>query len=336
MIERRRLALGAGVSLVAFGALVALVGFGDFGRTVAAVPPARLAVILATAVGGIVAMGASFYVISRSLDLGLSPVEAVFLYTSVNLAHNLTPFGQAGGEPLGAAVVSRRSERPYEECLATISALDAVNFVPAVLIFVFGGSYLVLYERTVPPELRPLFAAFTLLVAVATAVVLGVRRYPTATRSALQRAAGALNRSVGRLPFVAVFDEAEVERRVGNFSNAIGRIASNRRTVVLSSALSTVAITTQGCLLWLSVHAVGADIPLVLAVFVVPVSLLASALPLPGGSGGVEGVQILVISATTGSIAAPTITAVVLSRGLVYWTPVVLGSLTVAAVGVLE
>jgi uncharacterized membrane protein YbhN (UPF0104 family) len=76
------------------------------------------------------------------------------------------------------------------------------------------------------------------------------------------------------------------------------------------------------------------SIPLAVAVFVVPVSLLASALPLPGGSGGVEGAQVLLVLGITGGNETAIIAAVTVSRGLVFWTPIVVGSLTLAALQV--
>jgi uncharacterized membrane protein YbhN (UPF0104 family) len=57
-------------------------------------------------------------------------------------------------------------------------------------------------------------------------------------------------------------------------------------------------------------------------------------LPLPGGSGGVEGVQILLLLAVADGSQAAIITAVAISRGIIYWSPVVIGSLTLAGIGV--
>jgi uncharacterized protein (TIRG00374 family) len=333
MLSKRQAAIGIGFWVLIFGAFVTLAGVGDFVEELTAITSSEVAVLLTIVAGGTLSMGSTFYVIQRSLDLGLSWVESIFLNTSVSLAHNLTPFGQAGGEPIAAAIVTQRTDRPYEECLAALSAKDIVSFVPAILVFSFGGTYIVLFEHSIPEELRGIFGAFTAVVVLAVSTFFAIRRYPTVTRTALHRLVGGLNRVVGRLPFFTGFDEKEIERRIHNFSDSMGQVASDRTTVVLSSALATLAFVLQGCLLWFALRSVGVDIPVTLAVFIVPVSLLASGLPLPGGSGGVESVQILMILATTaGTPAAPAITAVVLSRGLVFWTPIVLGSLTLVTI----
>jgi uncharacterized protein (TIRG00374 family) len=328
LLSRRQVVMGVLAWVLIFAAFVTLTGIGDFVDTLQTISSSQLAVILATVSTGVVAMGSCLYVISRNIGLGFGWIETIFLNTSVSLAHNLTPFGQASGVPVGAAILSQRSKGQYEECLAALSVKDVVSFVPAILVFVGGGAYIVLFEQAIPNQLRPLFGAFALFVAVVVGSVLAVRAYPGFMLTVLQRLVGWLNRTAARLPLVPSLDPAEVNDRVTNFADSIGDIASDRVTVTVASALATTSFVAQGCLLWITLTAVGVDIPVALAIFIVPVSLLASGLPLPGGSGGVEGVQILMILTTAGGARDATITAVVLSRGLVFWTPIVLGSVT--------
>jgi len=328
MIQRRQVVVGLLFWVLIFGAFITLAGIGDFIETLSTITGRELATILAAVGTGVVAMGSCLYVISRNVGLGFGWIETIFLNTSVSLAHNLTPFGQAGGEPIGAVILSQRSEGEYEKCLAALSIKDVVSFVPAILVFTIGGAYIVLFEQAIPNQLRPLFGAFALFVFVVVSAVLAVRAYPEFMLKLLRRLVGAVNRAAHRLPVIPSLDKDEVNRRVTNFAESIGDIASDRVTVTLASALATTSFVAQGCLLWLTLGAVGVDIPVALAVFIVPVSLLASGLPLPGGSGGVESVQILMILATSASARDATITAVVLSRGLVFWTPIVLGSIT--------
>lgn len=333
MLSKRQIVVGVGFWGLVFGIFVTVVGVGEFAAKIQAITPSQLALLLATVGAGTIAMGTCFYVISRSLNLGLSYVEAIFLNTSVSLAHNLTPFGQAGGEPIAAAIVSQRSGRPYEECLAALSMKDIVSFVPAILVFVFGGAYLVVFGHSVPDRLRPLVAGFTIMVALGLLAFTAIRTYPDKTRSVLHFLVGGLNRIVGRLPFLSSIDESEIENRVHNFADSLGDVATDKKTVILSSGFATLAFILQGCLLWIALSMIsGVDISVVLAVFILQVSLLASGLPLPGGSGGVESAQVLMIVAMTDAATAPTITAVVLSRGLVFWTPIVLGSLTLTTI----
>jgi uncharacterized protein (TIRG00374 family) len=328
MLSKKQAASGIILWLLVFAAFVALTGIGDFVDSVAQITPTEFLVILAVVGVGVVAMGTCLYILARSLGLGLSPIESIFLNTSVSLAHNLTPFGQAGGVPIGAAILSKRAKGQYEECLAAISAKDIVSFVPAILVFVFGSMYIAVYEQSIPDPVRPLLGAFALFVTAIVAAVVGVRLYPEFTRGVLHRLVGGVNALATRLPLLPSLDQTEVERRVESFADSIGDVAADRSSVVLASAMATTSFLAQGTLLWLTLGAVGLDVSLALAVFAVPLSLLASGLPLPGGSGGVESVQVLFLGAMTAIEPAAVIPAVVLSRGLVYWTPIVLGSLT--------
>jgi len=331
MLSKRKAAFGILIWLLIFGGFVALTGIDEFVSTATEITAAEMVPIVGAIVVSVLSMGTMLYLITRDLDLGVGWVEAIFLNAGVSLAHNLTPFGQAGGAPVGAAVLADRSKKPYEQCLAAISMKDMLSFVPTLVIFLVCGPYLMVYDQSLPAWIRPAFGVFALLVVVAIAIVAAIREYPETTKDYLARLATGVNHTIGRLPYVPTVPKEEVERRVDNFSASIGEVATNRTTVVLASALATTAFVAQGTLLWLALQAVGIDIPLVLAIFVVPVSLFASGLPLPGGSGGVEALQIIIIGGLTVAPAGPTTVAVVLSRGLVYWTPIVLGSLSLVA-----
>jgi len=328
MLSKKQVAVGVLFWVLIAGAFVTLAGIGEFLESLNAISRWELVQILTAVAVGVVAMGSCLHVISLNIGLGSGWIETIFLNTSVSLAHNLTPFGQAGGAPIGAVILSKRFDGNYEECLAALSIKDIVSFVPSILVFTFGGGYFLLFGEAIPNQLRPIFGAFALFVVVVVGSVLAVRQYPEFMLRVLHYLVGAVNRLAAWLPFVPSLDKSEVSERVTNFSDSIADIASDRKTVVVASALATTSFLAQGTLLWLTLGAVDVGIPLPLAIFIVPASLLASGLPLPGGSGGVESVQILMILATTGAASSPTITAVVLSRGLVFWTPIVLGSFT--------
>jgi len=336
MLQKRQAAVGILFWVLIFGAFITLTGFGNFVETIDRISVQELRWILVAVATGVVAMGSCLYVIGRNLDLGGGLIETIFLNTSVSLAHNLTPFGQAGGAPIGAAILSQRLDGDYEECLAALSMKDIVSFTPAILVFIFGGGYLALYEQSIPERVRPLIAAFSVFVIGIVLAVLAVRTYPGYVQRILERLVGGLNGVAERLPLAPSLEPAEVNERVNSFSQSIGQVASDKPTVILASTLATTSFVAQGCLLYLTLTAIGIEISVALAIFIVPVSLLASGLPLPGGSGGVEGVQIAMIVATVGADFAEATPAVVLSRGLVFWTPIVLGSITLLALQVDE
>lgn len=335
-VSPRQIALAVVLWVAIFAVFVVIAGIDDFLDAAAAISPLEFGTMLLAVGVGAVAMGTTLYVLSRSLDIDLGWLETILLNTAVSFCHNVTPFGQAGGVPLGALILSRRAGGSYERALAVLTAKDVVSFVPPVLVLLVSGPYLAVYEPTVPAELRPVFAAFGVVVVGVCAIAGAILRFPDRTRDLLHRLVGTLNRALGAIPKVPQIPEDSLQRRVDEFSDSIGQLAADRRTIVAASALTTTSFVVQGLLLWYTLVAVGVTVPIPLAVFAVPVSLLASGLPLPGGSGGVEAVQILIVSSTVDASLSLIITGVVLSRGLVYWTPIVIGSLTLVTMGVDE
>ncbi|SDJ93944.1 conserved hypothetical protein [Halovenus aranensis] len=328
MLDKKQALTGIILWALVAVAFATLAGVGDFVDRLSGITAPEFAVMLVAVTVGVVAMGSCLYVIARNLGLGGSLIETIFLNTSVSLAHNLTPFGQASGVPIGAAILSKRFEGNYEESLAALSMKDIVSFAPAIVVFIFGGGYLALYEQSIPDRIRPLVAAFAGFVFLLCAVALAVYRYPEYMRAVIRRLVAGTNRLASRLPFVPSLSPEEVDSRITNFLDSIAQIAGNRRTLALASLFATSSFVAQGTLLWLTLAAVGVEVSVVFAIFTVQASLLASGLPLPGGSGGVEGVQVLMLIATVGVSREAVIPAVILSRGLVFWTPIVLGSIT--------
>lgn len=331
-IGRRQVVVGVLAWVAVFGLFVALAGPTAFLESATDISRPQLAAMLGVNALGTVCMGLALYTVSRGAGLKLSPVESIFLNTAVNLVNNFTPFGQASGLPAGGVIVSRWTGQSFERSIAALSMKEVVGFTPGLVVFLVGGSYLVLYGRTIPAGIRSLVAIFTVGVAAFVLVSILVYRNPDVARRVIYGAVAALNRGVGFLPWGTKVDEAEIQARVDTFSTSIEKIASNKPVVAVAGTLTTAAVITQGLLLWITLDGVGVTASPVLTVFIVPISLLASALPLPGGSGGVEGAQILLLIPITSGDSTAIITAVTVARGLVYWTPIVVGSFTLTGI----
>lgn len=331
-IRSRHVAFGILSWVAIFGVLILLAGPTEFVEEMSKLSQTRVAGILAMNALGTVSMGLVLYTVSRGAGLNVSPVESIFLNTTVNLANNFTPFGQASGLPAGGVIMSRWTGQSFEKSVAALSTKELVGFTPGILVMLFGGSYIVLYDAAIPNQTRSLVAIFTVSIAAFVAVLGLVYRNPDPARRLIHRFIAALNRALVHIPRVSKVEEAEIQRRVDNFSESVEDISSNKPVVIAAATLTTIATITQGVLLWIALGGVGVGISLSVTVFIVPVSLLASAIPTPGGSGGIEGAQILLVFATTGGSRAAIITGVVITRGLVYWTPIIVGSLTLTGI----
>jgi uncharacterized protein (TIRG00374 family) len=138
-----------------------------------------------------------------------------------------------------------------------------------------------------------------------------------------------------RLPRIPVPTVDGIERRIEGFFGAIERVADHPRHLGLALALSSVGWLFQMLGLWLAFQAVGTPIPLSVALFVVPIGAVAGVTPLPGGAGGIESVLVVLLVAAPlpGVTESVAVAAVVVFRGMVYWTPTLLGGAVAGVVG---
>lgn len=331
-IRRRHVVVGILVWIAIFGVFILLAGPRAFINSASDLSRTRLVIILVMNALGTISMGLALYTVSRGAGLTVSPVEGILINTVINLAKNFIPFGQVSALPTGGVIMSRWTGQTFEKSVAALSTKRLVGFTPGILVMLFGGSYIALYDATIPKEIRLLVAVFTVSIALFVVVVVLVHRNHDLAKRITHRFVAALNGGMGYVPWVSKIDEAEIRIRVDGFSESIEKILTNKPVVLTAAALTTAATISQGIMLWIVLGGVGVSISLALAVFIVPVSLLASVIPTPGGVGGIEGAQILVLLATTAGDEAAIITAVVVIRGLIYWTPIIVGSLTLAGI----
>ncbi|WP_248897884.1 lysylphosphatidylglycerol synthase transmembrane domain-containing protein [Haloplanus halobius] len=294
-------------------------------------------VFLAT-LGWLAAWGFALRIVLGVLGVSLSVSEAFFIFTAAMFSNNVTPFGQAGGEPITALLISRVTDTEYERGLAAIASVDTLNFVPSITIALVGVGYFVT-EATLGTSRRlelALVAVAVLAIGVPTIVYLGwTHRYRLEARL-VGVVTPVIRRLATHLPRIPVPTVGGIERRINGFFRAIERVATNPRGLALALALSAAGWFFQMLGLWLAFRAIGTPIPLSVALFVVPIGAIAGVTPLPGGAGGIESVLVVLLVAAPlpGVSESIAIAAVVVFRGMVYWTPTILGGLVTGVVSV--
>ncbi|WP_049916681.1 lysylphosphatidylglycerol synthase transmembrane domain-containing protein [Halogeometricum pallidum] len=288
-----------------------------------------VALVVVATLAWLVAWSFALRTVLGVLGVELSLAKSFFVFSGAMFSNNITPFGQAGGEPVTAYLISRSADAEYETSLAAIASVDTLNFVPSITIALVGAAYYA-SEITLGTN-RDLLLALVVVVVLAVTVPAAAylawqRRYRLESRavSAFTPAVRTVAKYVPRVP---VPTEEGIERRVNGFFRAIERIATNPRGLALALGASTFGWFCQMVGLWLAFRAIGVPIPLSVAMLVVPIGAIAGVTPLPGGAGGIETVLVALLlaaplPAVTKSIAAA---AVVVFRGAVYWVPTLLG-----------
>jgi len=333
--DYRAIAAGFVGALVVLAVVLWVVGVGEIVDQLARVD-LRFAVVLPLfALGWLFCWGLALRSVLGTLGIPLSVPKAFLVFLSATFVNNVTPFGQAGGEPFTALLIARVSESEYETGLAAIASVDAVNFVPSIAIAFVAVSYyavtVAVTDRLVDVAL--VMAGLTLVVAVAAVLAW---RYRYGLESRAVRVVAPVVRRVGHVvPRVSPPKPRAVRRRIENFFATIERVAQDRRSMATTLAFSTAGWLMLVTCLWLSFFALGLRDPdlLAAAMLGVPLGALASVTPLPGGLGGIEAVLLMVLPTVTG-VGAATVGAVVLvHRVASYWIPMLVGGGATAALG---
>jgi len=207
------------------------------------------------------------------------------VYAAAVFSNNITPFGQAGGEPVSALLISEAADSEYETGLAAIASVDALHFVPTIGFSLVGFTFVI--AGTVRLGRNLLFAAgavAVLAVALPVGSYLGWR-YRYELEAAVVRLLTPVVRAVGRLvPGRSAPTSAAIEERIERFFLAIDRVAGDRSTPAqgarllgagLARALD-VALAPRCTSL-----APAVDVPFAAMLLVIPVGSIASVTPSP-------------------------------------------------------
>ena len=334
--QLRTTVLGFLGTFAILGLLLYFVGVEELVRELRRADGETVGLIVVVTLGWLAAWGYGLRTVLDVLGVDVSLTQSFFILNGAMFSNNVTPFGQAGGEPVTALLISKLTDTEYERGLAAIASVDSLNFVPSITLALMGAGFYAT-QTSFGRRLRLATAAVVVLsVAVPVLAFVGWRKR-TAIRGAVARALAPVLQRVARVaPVDASVSREALESRIGHFFDSIERVATNRRGLTLALAASTVGWVFQMIALWLAFVAIGSPVPFSVLLFVVPVGAIAGVTPLPGGAGGIEAVLVGLLSSLPGAAVGweTAFAAVVLFRGAIYWVPVVIGGGVVSVVGI--
>ncbi|GAA0511687.1 hypothetical protein SAMN04488066_10459 [Halorubrum aquaticum] len=331
--NRRVLFLGSLAAVAVLAVLFFLVGAGDVVDTLSTADPAYVAATVAFALCWLVAWGLMLRTVLGSLGVSVPVHTSVLVYVGAVFANNVTPFGQAGGEPVAALLISKVSDCRYETGLAGIASVDVLNVVPSLSLVLVGVGY---YATTaaVGDRLGTAVVSAVALVGGVVLVISVVWRYREAV---VERLPAVVSPWVGRITrgrYDAAELEADLTERLDRFFADIERVGTDRWGLSIVVGLSLLGWLAQAVALTAAFAAIGHAIPPYVVLFAIPLANLAGATPMPGGLGGIEAAYVALLVPTTGIEASAITAAVIVFRGATYWVPVVLGGIVTSALGV--
>ncbi len=322
------------VALVALSVVVWFIGIDDVLGALARADVGVLVGIVGVAVCWLSSWGLALWTVLGALGTPVSAPRAILVFSAAVFSNNITPFGQAGGEPISALLISTVADSEYENGLAAIASVDALHFVPSVGFAIVGFVLIVASAAQLTRNVLVAALAVVVLVAlIVTAATVGWRyrdRVKATTARLLTPLLGAATRLV---PNRTPPERSTVVARIDGFFAAVSRVANDRRTIVQAMGFSALGWLSLSTSLWLSLYALGHATPFAAVLFVVPVGSIAGATPLPGGLGGLEAAFIALLVPTAGVSASVATAAVLIHRGATYWLPTLFGGGVAAAIG---
>ncbi|WP_313693833.1 lysylphosphatidylglycerol synthase transmembrane domain-containing protein [Halorarum halobium] len=333
--QLRATVLGFGGAIAVLSVLLYFVGVDELVAELSRADSSTVLLVVGVTLAWLLAWAIALKTVLGVLGVSVSLPRSFLVFNGAMFSNNVTPFGQAGGEPVAALLISKMADTEYEKGLAAIASVDTLNFVPSVSLALIGAAYFAT-ETTFGTRLQLATGAVVLLaVAVPGAVYVGWKYRYSLENRVVSGLTPLIRWITDRIPGVPVPTPASLESRIGHFFGAIERVATDRRAIAVSLAASTLGWGLQMSGLWLAFVAIGESIPFSAVLFVVPMGAMAGITPLPGGTGGIEAVLVAVLAALPGvTIGVETaLAAVVIYRGAVYWVPVLVGGTVVSVVG---
>jgi len=333
MNRRRGLVIGAAGTIAVFAVLLFLVGGRDVLAALGTADPEAVGLVLVVGVCWLVAWSLVLRSVLGTLGAPITVTKSLLVYAAAVFANNVTPFGQAGGEPVAALLISQVAEERYETGLAGIAAVDVINVISSVALVLVSVSYYATTTTVGDTLQNAVLSALGVVGAVALALGLAWRfRW-----SLIEVASRLVAATAGRLVSTDGFD-LDVHDRAERFFGHVEQITTSPDRLAAILLLSLSGWVLQGVALSVAFTAVGQSVQLAVVLFAVPLGNLAGAAPLPGGLGGIEAAFVGILVPVTGIGAATVTAAVLIYRGVIYWLPVVLGGSVAGAfsVGVFE
>jgi hypothetical protein len=329
-LDLRGVVLGFAGAALALSALVWFAGVDDLAVAFRGLDRSILAAIAVAALCWLVAWGQSLRAVLGALDVQVPPRRAFLLYAAAVFANSVTPFGQAGGEPVSAYFISRSTRTGYERSLAAIASVDTLNFVPSILLALTGLAY---YGAAFTFGDR-LYTVVGIVVGLAVAVPTAVYTLWRSRERLAIRAAGDLARLLAALtrfiPRIQAPSPDAILARFEAFVRDIERVATDRRTLARALGFSALGWLCLMAALWLALAALGHYVAPWVVFVVVPVGAIASIAPFPGGLGGVEFALVLLLVPITAVPVAVATSVALVYRGGTYWFPMLVGGAAVA------
>lgn len=296
------------------------VGWQEVERTLAGAHPIWLVVACGSTLLYLAAWGKAWQVVLGVVGIDVQFHRLVVTYFAATFANYVTPFGQAGGEPFVAYVLSQDTDASYEDSLASVVTADLLNLLPFFNFAAIGLAILVLRAR-LPTVIRPLAYGLTALaIGIPILAYVGWNH-----REGVEAAILALIAPLARhTRHVSV---AGARHRIDLFYESLEVIAREPRALLYALGFSYTGWIFFALPLYFAGLTLGLSVDPIAILFIVPASTIAGFVPTPGGLAGVETALVVLILALLPFTAGQAFALATVYRVASYWFALGIGGL---------
>lgn len=306
-----------GVSMI--GGVIWHTGWRNIYATVVQADLLILAVSVLFSIAAPILLGTTWWIIVR--DVGqINLLDGIRLFLATMFANTVTPFGQIGGEPFIAYLLSRGTETPYEESIGAVMAADIVNAIPFFTLSITGIAIFLLTEPMIP-VIETILKGMGVLLGVLLLLFIVLWRYEPQALRLLGYIGCLIEKTmdvIGRDRLDAV-DRDFMVTKGKNFFDVFHTLLRHRRQVGVALLVTHAAGLAGITGVYFMIVALGFSPPFSALLFIVPASMVASYLPMPGGIGGIE-VMMTALLVTVTSVSTPIASSAVLLNRVTKYT----------------
>ncbi|MFB6180238.1 MAG: lysylphosphatidylglycerol synthase transmembrane domain-containing protein [Candidatus Nanohalobium sp.] len=320
--ERVKSLLWFGLSTVIFAFLTRMA---EFDKIMDALSQAEPVYLLFSGLAGasvFLVWSANWYNFFSISNIKCSYSRTVQLFSAGQFLNSVTPFGQFGGQPFMAYLISSRSDTSYEKSLATVMSADLIALIPLTTFVLTGYSYLA-FTGDVSSKLTHMSAVtFSLLLFGVTMIYIGWYR-----NGSLEKTVLTIFEKMTEITGIGEHLVEKLESKLENIEKTFKTVGENPSAVLISLGIAHLSFLMKMAAFYGVLLSLGIEMSFVHLMLLIPLSALANFSITPGGAGTFEAVMAGLIMLFINIEFATALIAAILYRASTYWLGIIIGYL---------
>ena len=309
------------ISSVILGALIIFADVSQFLSAIRNVDPLLMGASFVTGLSVFLVWGYIWHSLFQELEFEINMMKSYKIVMAGNFMNSVTPFGQLGGEPFMAYIVSENTDESYEKSLSAVVSADLVNAIPFLTYAMLGIMYMLLFS-TITESIRNSIYIFVFFNILLISVAYLAWFKTDKLESKIQKI---LDNIESRIEHKGKIIES-LRERIEETKDSFKQAGKDKRHLIKIISITHLAPATQLISLYLILLGLNVE-PTFIGVYLhVMLSGLAMFSPTPGGTGTFEAAFTGLLLFSYPNMGIDTaVASSVLFRLTTYWPGLIIG-----------